>query len=236
MKNLIIFIFKLLGLRISGFHPIYITKSKKPRVIEFIGMGGKTYYRDKYCESSKMKKIRPSFHYNDLNNNKLLILLPIVRFVSEIVEFHKSSSNFLKKIQLSIERIIIQEVYSDYSQFWDEGLIKLNIDLIGHLLVKDQDLLKELLKSYILVVILPPFEVVLNRYQRRMTSSDFDGGFIDSLKVKYRIYEALIDFLFKTDCEYIFINGMDDKESLNKIHNFLETKINDNDIIDESNK
>jgi len=223
LKRLLIQLFKFFGYRVVGYHSIYLNKSNKPKIVEFLGVAGKSYYLNQYCTSIGANVTKPNFNLQDLENSTFINPVAISEFLIKLINYNYIKGNFIKRAFQSIEKIIIQEVYKSQTQFWDEGLIKYNIEFVGYLIDHDPEFLKFFLNDYILIITLPPFDVAVMRYELRMKLLNLNEKFADSLRLKYEIYEKLKVFLDRNELNHIFINDLDTKKTNKQISEFLDS-------------
>lgn len=226
------FTFQLLRLNVRGFHNIYLISSKRKRVLEFIGYGGKTtllkaYFKHEKKRSSRLKKIKPTLDHLELKNSRKRVnknyRLIIDQLTINIMDFYDSSYNYFE----SVQKLLIMDKYHDKGiQLWDEGIIKGSFNYFVDISKEKPHLLSNLLRNFSFVVVRPPIEVTYNRYINRskkkleflnlQAKKDLHSRILES----YKNLDEFITFLDNFTISHIILNGVS-KVNLVELTHFI---------------
>lgn len=206
------------GYDIIGHHHLYLSDSDEyPKNIEFLGFAGKTHTLRAYAKKYNLKKIKPLSKTN-LDSIITPADLEIVNRINSIYaknngyRYFKKLESLLRKIKIKNKHIKLGSIY------WDEGIVKENLHEFI-ILEKNTDLFEKYLKDFMFIILLPSFNVAVDRYTKRDNITD-NSVLIKNLELNYSYLSQFILLLKKYNHKYIILDNSIDA-SIVKINEFL---------------
>jgi len=203
------------GFFIKGYHPIYIQESQNSKIIEFIGLGGKTFLLKKTAKLIGLKKIKPNFSSYD---QEIIVYNDFLR------AFHELSievNDHFKRYSQLLDTLTLLNKYRAFDQYWDEGIVKRNLNLILRMCESEPNSVIPFLKNIAFIVVLPKSNLLIaKRYTNRDGLKNIKSK-IDWIE-QYRM--QVLDFLKILDkhaIEYILVDGEDVNRNLTQIKAFI---------------
>jgi hypothetical protein len=206
------------GYCIRGFHHIYLKKSNHPYVIEFIGLGGKTFLLKKLSKRLNLTRVKPNFLNLD---SKIGFDSGVESFLRSFHGLLLGRDNFYSIYNSVLEKLVILNKYVNYKQFWDEGIVKKNIRDILELYEIDQESVIKFIKNFVFIVVLPESTLLIaDRYSKR-DNTEVTEEFIEEIESKKQCIVKFVEILETHGLNYTVVSGSDFSSNLELIENFL---------------
>jgi len=229
VNDMIIFLKRALmkfGYEIRGIHYFYIQKSDKPKIIEILGLEGKTTLFKK-IRNDEFRRVKPNIFFS-----KEQYLFPkfdsviVNRLVKEIIcnESEELETKRRKIDDLYLKSRAYKNYMSKHSIIFDEGIVKQNLEEIVKMIQSKDSLIIDFLNKF-------KFIIVKNEFDETYTFAKKRYGWIGQenlveFKRRYDHYyeniEILINNLKENGILFKFVSTIDlDLEKINELLDFI---------------
>lgn len=208
------------GYSVRGFHHIYLRKSINPYLIEFIGLGGKTFLLKKLSKRLNLKRVKPNFLKLD---SKISFDNGVDKFLKAIHGLLIGRDNLYAVYNSLLEKLVILNKYIDYDQFWDEGMVKGSISYILELYDLDPESIIQFISNFVFIVVLPESRLLIaERYSKR-DNLKITKDFIETIDFRKQLILRFVEILETHGVHHIIVSGVNTTYDIELIENFLRS-------------